>query len=78
MDYAVKKEGEDGYVVVVWLTTDVTKTKEYLPVAQKSFQLQGTALTCFTGEGTGPKGWGINADAHLTAVVASGGKVAKA
>jgi hypothetical protein len=78
LDDAVQKEGEDSYVVAVWLTDDVTKTKDYLPVAQQSLQFQGTALTCFTGEGAGPKGWGINADAHLTAVVASGGKVAKA
>lgn len=78
LDDAVQKDNEDAYVVAVWLTEDVAKTKAYLPVAQKSLQFQGTALTCFTGEGTGPKGWGINADAHLTAVVASGGKVAKA
>jgi hypothetical protein len=77
LDEAVQKDGEDGYVVAVWLTDDVTKTKAYLPVAQQSLQLQGTALTCYTGEGTGPKGWGINADAHLTAVVAGRGKVTK-
>jgi hypothetical protein len=77
LDDAVQRDGEDGYVVAVWLTDDVAKTKAYLPVAQQSLQFQGTALTCFTGEGAGPKDWGINADAHLTAVVAGKGKVAK-
>jgi hypothetical protein len=69
---------EGTYVVAVWLTEDAAKTKDYLPIAQKSLHLQSTALTCFTGEGAGPKDWGINADAHLTAVVTAGGTVVKA
>jgi hypothetical protein len=77
LDEAAPKEGEDVYVVAVWLTEDAAKTKEYLPIAQKSLSLHNTALTCFPGE-VGPKDWGINVDAHLTAVVAAGGKVAKA
>jgi hypothetical protein len=35
-----------------------------------------TALTCYPGGAEGPKGWGVNADAHLTAVLANKGKVA--
>jgi hypothetical protein len=66
----------DASVVATWLTDDPDKTKEYLPRAQQSLQLQATALACFTGQGGGPPGWGVNADAHLTAVVASRGKVA--
>jgi hypothetical protein len=62
-------------VVAVWLTEHVDKTKEYLPLAQQSLQLQTTALVCFTGEKTGPKEWNVNADAHLMAVVANRGKV---
>jgi hypothetical protein len=76
LDEAVMKEGEDVYVVAVWLTDDVDKSKEYLPVAQRSLQFQATALACFTGPKAGPDGWGINGDAHLTVVVASKGKVA--
>jgi hypothetical protein len=76
LDEAVPKVGEDAAVVAVWLTDDPAKAKAYLPVAQNSLQLQVTALTCFTGDKEGPKGWGINADAHATAVVTAKGKVA--
>jgi hypothetical protein len=76
LDEAAAKVGEDAYVVAVWLTDDADKTKAYLPVAQNSLQLQATALTCFTGDKEGPRGWGINADAHATAVVTAKGKVA--
>ena len=76
LDEVVPKVGEDAAVVAVWLTDDPAKTKAYLPVAQDSLQLQVTALTCFTGDKEGPKGWGINADAHATAVVTARGKVA--
>ena len=75
LDEAVRKEG-DTRIVAVWLTDDAEKTKKYLPVAQQSLQFERTALTCFTGGKDGPKGWGVNADAHLTAVVANKGKVA--
>jgi hypothetical protein len=71
------KESEDAYVVAVWLTDDPDKTKQYLPVAQRSLKFQNTALTCFTGEKAGPKDWGINDDAHLTAVVANKSRVVK-
>jgi len=76
LDGEVKKDFADAYVVAVWLTDEADKTKEYLPKAQTSLSLEKTALTCFPGEKTGPTGWGINADAHLTVVVAVGGKVA--
>jgi hypothetical protein len=74
-DEAVAKEIEDAYMVAVWLTDNPDKTKDYLPIGQRSLQFQSTALTCFTGEKSGPKDWNINADAHLTAVIATKGKV---
>jgi hypothetical protein len=76
LDEAVQKEKKEAAVVAIWLTDDVDKTKEYLPKAQQSLQFQVTALTCFTGEKSGPKDWGVNADAHLTVVVADKQKVA--
>jgi hypothetical protein len=76
LDEALQKEDEESSMVVVWLTDNPDKTKEYLPVAQQSLQLQKTTLTCFTGEKAGPKDWNINGDAHLTAVVTTKGKVA--
>jgi hypothetical protein len=76
LDEAVQKEGGEAYVVAVWLTADADKSKEYLPLAQKSLQFQATALTCFTADKAGPEGWGVNADAHLTAVVVGDKKIA--
>jgi hypothetical protein len=66
--------GDDGLVVAVWLTDDVDKSKEYLPKISEYFK--SAALTVFGGS-AGPKDWAINADAHLTAVVAYKGKVVK-
>lgn len=68
---------KDAYIVAVWLTDDVNKTKEYLPLVQQSLQFEVTALTCYPGEKGGPEGWNINTDAHLTAVVVTKGKVVK-
>jgi hypothetical protein len=76
LDSEVKKESEDAYIVAVWLTDDVDKTKERLPVVQQSVQYENTALTIFTGGKDGPKHWNANADAHLTVVLATKGKVA--
>src|SRR5262245_7155418 len=70
-----EKLGEAGQVVAVWLTEDADKSKDYLPKISTYFK--NAALTVFTGEKAGPKDWGINIDANLTAVVVSGGKVAK-
>ena len=66
--------GDDGLVVAVWLTDNADKAKEYLPKIAQYFK--SAALTVFDGI-AGPKDWGINPDAHLTAVVAHKGKVVK-
>ncbi len=76
LEKQVQKESEDAYLIAVWLTEKPEETKKYLPIAQNSLQFEKTALTFFKGEKAGPRGWGINADAHATAVVASKGKVA--
>lgn len=76
LDKGVEGDSDEAYIVAVWLTDDAAKTKEYLPRAQQSLQLQRTALTCFTGDKSGPADWNLHGDAHLTAVVANEGKVA--
>jgi len=75
LDQDLAKDRKDVHVVAVWLTDDVDKAKEYLPKAQQSLKLSQTTFTVFPGEKAGPKGWAINTDAHLTAVVAVAGKV---
>lgn len=76
LDGTVAKDFEGAYIVAVWLTSDPEKTKALLLRVQQSVQYESTALTLFPGAKEGPKGWGVNADAHLTAVVAIKGKVA--
>jgi hypothetical protein len=75
LDTAAKKDSPDAYLVAVWLTEDPEKTKGLLPRVQQSVQYEATALTYHPGDLAGPKGWGINPDAHLTAVVANKGRV---
>lgn len=70
-----EKVGEQALVVAVWLTDDAQKMKDYLPKVSQYFK--SAALTVFPGEKAGPKDWGINADAHLTAVIANKGKAVK-
>jgi hypothetical protein len=74
LDGVVKKDFDDTYVVAVWLTGDADKTKALLPRVQQSVQYEATALTLFADR-AGPKDWNLNADAHLTVVIASKGVV---
>ena len=69
----------DGVAVVaVWLGDKAfDKHKEYLPRINMSLNFEKTQLAAFDGERSGPDGWGINPDAHLTVVVAHKGKVVK-
>lgn len=65
-------------VVAVWLGDKAfDQHKEYLPRISKSLTFEKTQLAAFDGDKSGPAGWAVNADAHLTAVVAHGGKVVK-
>jgi hypothetical protein len=77
LDQDVTKADDEARVVAVWLTDDATKSKEYLPLAQQSLQFINTRLTVYEGQKIGPDSWGLDADAHLTAVVLRGGKVVK-
>jgi len=74
LDTKVDEDFEDVYIVAVWLTDDLDKTKKYLPKVQQSINYDKTALTCVKGT-EGPKGWNINSDAHMTVVIAHKGKV---
>jgi hypothetical protein len=65
----------EAAAVAVWFTSDVEKSKTYLPVAQNSIQFEKTWLAVFEGDQFGPPAWAINDQAHLTAVVVQGDKV---
>jgi hypothetical protein len=64
---------EEAAPVAVWLTDKPDDAKAYLPKISQYFN--GTSLTVFTGDKAGPKDWGINLDAHVTAVLVNKGKV---
>ena len=63
--------------VVVWLGGDVDENKKYLARVQTSIKLAKSTLSVFEGDNSGPNNWGINTDAHLTAVIVNKGKVVK-
>lgn len=75
LDVDLAKERTDVKIIAVWLTDDVMKSKDYLPKAQESLKLSQTTWSVHPGDKGGPAGWGINADAHLTAVVVQDNKV---
>lgn len=78
LDNQITKAADKAEIVAVWLGEKaVEKHKTYLPRFQMSLKLEHTALAAFDGERAGPTGWGINADAHVTAVIAYKGKVLK-
>lgn len=79
LDEKVKTANEKAGVVAVWIGDKeaFAKNKDYLPRVQGSLKLENTAIAAHEGEKSGPNGWGLNADAHVTVVVADKGKVAK-
>jgi len=76
LDTECKDANKDVQIVAVWLSEKPDDVKEYLPKANTALSLDNTALTVFQGEKSGPNGWSINSDAHITVVVASKGKAA--
>ncbi len=69
-----KEVSEKVKVVAIWLTEKPDAVKEHLPRVNMSLQFANTSLAVFEGK-SGPNGWSINSDAHITVVVASKGKV---
>jgi hypothetical protein len=70
-----EKASSDVPVVAIWLTEDQDKTKNFFERAKGSLQFANTSISLYPGEKTGPNGWGINLDAHLTMIVLQGTKV---
>jgi hypothetical protein len=78
LDGKIGDVSDKAEVIAVWLGEKAfDKHKEYLPRIQMSLKFAKTSLAAFDGEKSGPNNWGVNADAHLTVVVAHKGKVAK-
>ena len=76
LDQDLNKNREDVHIDAVWLPEDEDMSKTSVPKARESWKLSQTTYAVFPGEKSGPDGWGLNSDAHLTAVVVEKGKVA--
>jgi hypothetical protein len=74
LDQELAKDRNDVQVIAVWLTDDVEKSKEYLPRAQMSIQLEQTVWSVFGGERSGPANWNVDSAVNVTVVVADGAK----
>ena len=78
LDEKLGDASDKAAIVAVWLGEKAfDKHKEYLPKINTSLKFENTSLAAFDGEKSGPNGWGINPDAHLTAIVVKDGKVVK-
>lgn len=75
VDQSLSSDRNDVQIIAVWLTDDVSQSKEYLPKAHDAIKLSQTTLAVHPGDKSGPNEWGINPDAHVTVVVAEGDKV---
>ena len=75
LDVDLAKDRTEVKIIAVWLTDDVMKSRDYLPKAQESLKLSQTTWSVHPGDKGGPAGWGINVDAHLTAIVVQDNKV---
>ena len=76
LDDAVRDHRGKAAIVVVWLTDDAAAAKTRFPVIQQSLQFDSTTLAVHASLKEFPEGWGLNADADVTAVVVAGKKVA--
>lgn len=75
LDEAVKAHDGKASVIAVWLTDDKEAAKTRLKAVQNSLQFGATTLAVYPSLKDLPDGWGLNADAHLTAVVVGDKKV---
>ncbi|MBX3398871.1 MAG: hypothetical protein KF873_09030 [Gemmataceae bacterium] len=75
VDETVGDAHEKAEAAAIVVGGDVANWKDRLPKIQMSLKFAKTSMSVF--DGSDPKGWGINADAHLTVVLVKDGKVVK-
>lgn len=75
LDKEIVKAGRERHVLVIWLTDDVEKGKEYLPRVQGSLKLSKTFFSISADGFAGPPDWAINNDCHLSVIIPQAGKV---
>ena len=77
LDQKANEVVEKVQIVAVWVGGDLDANKKRIPAINESLKFDRTAMAAFEGDAPGPNGWGLNADAHLTTVIAHKGKVIK-
>ena len=78
LDGKIGVAGEKAAAVAVWVgDKSFEKDKDRIPKIHTSLKFEKTAIAAFEGEKSGPNGWGVNPDAHLTVIVVNKGKVVK-
>lgn len=75
VDEKIGDVNDKAEAAVVIVGGDVTMWKDRLPKIQMSLKFAKTSMSVF--DGAEPKGWALNTNAHITAVVAVKGKVVK-
>ena len=78
LDGKISGAGEKAAAVAVWVgDKSFEKDKDRIPKIHGSLKFEKTSIAAFDGEKSGPNGWGVNPDAHLTVIVVNKGKVVK-
>jgi hypothetical protein len=75
LDDRISEVDPEAAIVAVWLTEDPDASKEYLPRAQQSLQLENTSLAVDTSDPLGPLEWAVNLNADFTVIVVQDGQV---
>lgn len=78
LDSKLRESSAQARIVAVWLTSDVSAARDYLPRVAQSLQPQHTSYAVFEEPGGVPEGWGVSDDAQVTVAILHGGKVARA
>ncbi|MGL4419925.1 MAG: hypothetical protein ACRCZF_04605 [Gemmataceae bacterium] len=77
LDGKLGETHDKAVATAVWVGGDHDKSVEYLPKVQQSLKLSKIALAVNKSDASGPNGWGLNSDAHLTVVIVGNGVVKK-
>ena len=77
LDGKIGDVDEKAKVVIVWVGGEEEAVKKRIPAINMSLKFEKSSLSMYTADKTGPNGWGLNSDAHLTVVVANKAKVEK-
>lgn len=71
---AARKDLPDAHIVIVWVSKDGERAKEYLPKVQQSLKMQVSSWNHFNGEVYDASGWQLSGDGALNIVLVNDNK----